>query len=448
MVGVTLTVALVASFLVFFLRPIYGLIIYIAAFAWYPTYVTVPVGTIDFTVRRIVMLALFAKLFLQTDLPDRFKLMRLDKLIIIYFGAQILAGATTTRSLMAFLENRGGAVFDMLLPYFAVRMIIRNKQQYLTLLKGVLIIAAPLAIAGFYQCITGDNPVGFFKKYYAWGRVKRDVPIPRAGFFRADITFSHSIMYGLFFSMLGPICAGLLRHVKKGKHLYAIGIGLMGVGVFSSVSAGPWLGTLLAILFIVLYFYRRHWRIAVLLAILMSGMVEIIGSRHFYKEIDRFTFSGHTARHRVRLMEVALLEGGMRGHWLTGFGWGVDPGWMSVIYPGDERSTDITNHYLVVLCRFGLAGLVPFLAVMIVAAKKLIDSYKAAAYKPDMWLVWCLSAALFGSAASFLGAYIFGPPTTVYYIMIGLCGAMPAVVTRSRATKTIAFFRTKTSNDS
>ena len=135
MVGVTLTVALVASFLVFFVRPIYGLIIYIAAFAWYPTYITVPVGTIDFTVRRIVILALFAKLFLQTDLPDRFKLIRLDKLIIIYFGAQILAGATTTQSLMAFLENRGGAVFDMLLPYFAVRMIVRNKQQYLTLLN-------------------------------------------------------------------------------------------------------------------------------------------------------------------------------------------------------------------------------------------------------------------------------------------------------------------------
>ena len=430
MVGVTLTVGLVASFLVFFLRPIYGLIIYIAAFAWYPTYVTVPVGTIDFTVRRIVMLALFAKLFLQTDLPDRFKLMRLDKLVIIYFGAQILAGATTTQSLMAFLENRGGAIFDMLLPYFAVRMIVRNKQQYLTLLKGVLILAAPLAIAGFYQCMTGDNPVGFFKKYYAWGRVKRDIPVSRAGFFRADITFSHWIMYGLFFSMFGPICAGLLRHVRKGKLLCAIGLGLMGVGVVSSVSAGPCLGALLAILFIILYFYRRYWRIALLLAILMLGIVEIIGSRHFYKQIDRFTFSGRTARHRVRLMEVALLEGGMRGHWLTGFGWGVDPGWMPKIYPGTDRSTDITNHYLVVLCRFGLVGLLPFLAVMIASAKKLVDSYKVSMYKSDRWLVWCLSAALFGSAASFLGAYIFGPPTSVYYMMVGLAGAMPAIVAR------------------
>ncbi|MHC4596107.1 MAG: hypothetical protein ACYS19_14355, partial [Planctomycetota bacterium] len=66
MEGVTLTVALVAGVLVFFLRPVYGLIVYIAAIAWYPTYLTVPVGTIDFTLRRIVILFIFAKLFLQT----------------------------------------------------------------------------------------------------------------------------------------------------------------------------------------------------------------------------------------------------------------------------------------------------------------------------------------------------------------------------------------------
>ncbi|MHC4172909.1 MAG: hypothetical protein ACYST5_08215, partial [Planctomycetota bacterium] len=179
MEAITLAIAIIASVLVICQRPVYGLIVYIAAFVWYPTYLTVPVGTIDFTVRRIVIVVLFAKLFLQTDLPDRFKFIWLDKLMIICFGVQILVGAATTQSLVVFLENRGGAIFDAVLPYFAVRMIIRNRQQYLTLLKALLIIAAPLAIAGFYQCMSGDNIVGFFKKYYAWGR-KYDVPIPRA----------------------------------------------------------------------------------------------------------------------------------------------------------------------------------------------------------------------------------------------------------------------------
>ncbi|MHC4808160.1 MAG: hypothetical protein ACYTBX_18160, partial [Planctomycetota bacterium] len=323
MEAITLAIAIIASVLVICQRPVYGLIVYIAAFVWYPTYLTVPVGTIDFTVRRIVIVVLFAKLFLQTDLPDRFKFIWLDKLMIICFGVQILVGAATTQSLVVFLENRGGAIFDAVLPYFAVRMIIRNRQQYLTLLKALLIIAAPLAIAGFYQCMSGDNIVGFFKKYYAWGR-KYDVPIPRAGLFRADVTFSHSVMYGLFFAMFGPACAALIRHVRKDKLPYAIGIGLMAIGVFSSMSSGPWLTALLAILFIILYFYRRYWRIVLLLAILMCGMVEITSNRHFYDEIDRLALNSETARYRIRLIEVALFEGGMSGRWLRGFGPGAD----------------------------------------------------------------------------------------------------------------------------
>jgi hypothetical protein len=432
MEGVTLTIALIAGVLIFFLRPVYGLIVYIITFAWYPTYLTVPVGTIDFTLRRIVILIIFAKLFLQTDLPDRFKFIWLDKLIIIYFGVQILLGAATTQSMMAFLENRGGAVLDTALPYFAVRMIVRNKQQYLTMLKAILIIAAPLAIMGLYECLTGSNPIGFFGKYYAWGGA-RGAALPRAGFYRAKVIFSQPIMYGQFFAIFGPICAGLFRHVRKDKLVYAIGTGLMAAGVFSSVSAGPWLAALLSILFIALYFYRRYWRIALLLAILMCGMMEIISSRHFYEEIDQFGFSKRTASYRLRLMEVALLEGGMSGHWLTGFGWGVDPGWTAKVYPDWERRTDMTNQYLAILSSFGLVGLVPFLAVHIAAVRNLVESYKISMHNSDKWLVWCLSAGLFGSAAALLSASLYGPPITVYYMMIAFCGVMPAIVTKSRA---------------
>ena len=89
----------------------------------------------------------------------------------------------------------------------------------------------------------------------------------------------------------------------------------------------------------------------------MCACVEIISNRHFYDVISRFTFSGSSAWYRSRLIEVALFQGGMSGHWLTGYGWGVDPGWGAIIY-GRPRS-DIINQYLLVLCKYGLVGLVP-----------------------------------------------------------------------------------------
>ena len=426
MEGVTLTIAAIASALVFFLSPIYGLIIYVATLAYYPSYLSVPLGTIDFTVRRIVILAIFAKLFLLTDLPGRFKFIWLDKLVLIYIAATILAGATTTRFLMAFLENRAGGFFDTVLPYFAVRMIIRNKQQYLALLNGILIIAVPLAVVGFYQCLTGENPVGFLKEYSAW-RPSTDAPIPRRGFFRAAVTFEHSIMYGLFFAMFGPVCAGILGYAKRYKTLCLIGLGLMGVGIFSSMSAGPILTALLAVLFIAVYRWRKSWKLMAIAVIVMCVCVEIISNRHFYEVISRFTFNVGSTWHRSRLIEVALFEGGMSGHWLTGYGWGVDPGWSAQI---DRRShTDIINQYLAVLNAYGLVGLVPFLAIYIGVIKKLVDAYKASTLQSDKWLIWCLSAGIFGLVVgAFMSVSIFGQPTTIYYMMIGFAGVMPALV--------------------
>jgi hypothetical protein len=425
---VTLFFAAGASIAVFFFAPVYGLIVYIAALAWYPSYLTVPIGTIDFTVQRIVILAIFAKLFLQPDLPKRFKFIWLDKLIIIYFGAEILAGLTTASSQEAFLENRGGAMFDMILPYFAVRMIVRDKQQYLILLKAILVIAAPLAIVGFYQCLTGNNPVGFLKKYYAWGPGANYVPIPRSGFFRADVTFPMSIMYGLFFGMFGPVCVGILKSIRKNKPLYWIGLGLMGIGVFSSMSSGPLLAGSLSALFIAFYRWRKYWKPIVAIIIIMCSSVEIISNRHFYDVLGGFTLDPGTAWYRSKLIDVALFEGGMSGHWLTGYGYDIDPGWGPKI---DGRDfTDTVNHYLLVLHSYGLVSLLPFLAMNIAVIKRLINAYKASISDSDRWLVWCLSAGFFGLAGALMSVSLFGQPTTIYYMMIGYAGVMPTIIAK------------------
>jgi hypothetical protein len=428
MEALTLSIATVSSILIFLLRPIYGLIIYVAVMVCYPMYLTIPIGTIDFTVCRIVILAIFANIFLRTNLPRQFKFIWLDKLIIIYFVCQAISGLITSPSPGMLLENRAGAVFDMVLPYFAVRMIIQNKRQYLTLLKGVLIISAPLAIIGLYQCITGNNPVGFLMKYNAW-EMKSYVPLSRIGLFRANVTFSVSIMFGLFFAMFGPLCAGILRNAQKNKMLYWLVIGLMGIGIFSSMSSGPMLAVILSVLFLAFYRWRKDWKLMAMIVITMCGAVEIISNRHFYDVLGGFTLSPATAWYRSKLIDVALFEGGMSEHWLTGFGLFVDPGWGLKM---DGRIiTDVVNHYLLILAYYGLIGFVPFLCICIMVVKKLIDAYKASMFDSDRWLVWCLAAGLFGLAGALMSVSLFGQPATIFYMMIGFVGIMPSIL-RSR----------------
>jgi len=420
MEGITLIVALVASVAVFCLTPVQGLIIYIAALTWYPSWQSVKLGTIDFTASRIVILVIFINLAVRTNLIGRFKLIWLDKMVIIYFVCQVVAGATTT-DLEILLENRAGAVFDMALPYFAARLILLRREHFLTLLKGILLIAVPIAVLGCFQSITSRDPVYFLRE-------QTYEVSSRFGFYRAMVTFSHSIMLGLFFSMFGAVCAGLMRQ-KGNSKLYLAGLILMLLGACSSVSSGPILALLSAGFFIFLYRYRQHAQTMVIVVIVMCLVVEIISNRHFYDVLGDFTFNPATAWYRSRLIDAALFRGGMSGHWFTGYGF-IDPGWGPLI---DGRIyTDIVNHYLLVLKDFGLVGLIPFLIILALAIKRLVEGYKGSSRDADRWMVWCVAASLFGLLLAFTSVSLFGPPKNMFFMLLAFCGAMPVVVKRRK----------------
>ena len=416
MESVTLIIATVAGILVFVLCPVYSIVVYIAALAWYPSYLTIKLGTIDFTVSRIVILAIYANLFVRTSLSERFKLVWLDKMVIIFFLCKLVAGSVHTE-VLTFLEMLAGQIFDQMLPYFAIRMIIGSKKDYLTLLKGVLIVSVPLAVGGFWECMTGSNIVGFLKKYHAFWEYAGYTPKARYGFFRAEVTFPMSIMYGLYFSMFGPICAGILHNAKRYKILCWIGLGLMGIGVFSSMSSGPMLAAILSILFIVFYRWRKYWKPVVIMIIIICGLVEIMSNRHFYDVLGGFTLNSGTAWYRSRLIDVALFEGGMSGHWIVGYGL-ADPNWAERL--GNSFS-DVTNHYILILARYGLLGLLPFLGILILAIKGLVAGYRSRATDVDKWLIWCLGAAMFGLLGVMFTVSLFGQPVNFFFMMLALC---------------------------
>lgn len=426
MEALTFAIAIVVSIAVFFVQPVYGLILYLASLIWYPSYLAVSVGTIDFTVCRIIIIAILFRLLLLEDTVRSFRFILLDKLVVLYFAAELVAGTMTATSVMAMVENRGGAMFDMVLPYFAVRLALRTRQQYGQLLKGILVISGPLAIAGLGECLTGWNPLGFLQVYQGpQAGQTYYTAAQRFGLSRATITFSHSIMFGLYFAMLGPACAGIFYGIKN-KALFWVGMVLMAVGVFASVSSGPVLAALAACSFIAFYRWRRHWKVAATMVVLLCASVEIISNRHFYDVLGGYSLSRETAWYRSRLIDVALFEGGMSGHWPAGYGYNVDPGWGPKI--DGRAATDTVNHYILELHRFGLIGLGAFLAVGIAAAKRLRQGYRLSASDADRWLVWCVSGALFGLAATMMTVSLFGPPTTIFFLLLGFAGLMPRML--------------------
>jgi len=420
---ITFIVSLVAGILVLCSSPIHGIVIYFALLAWYPSYLTVTLGNVDFSVCRILIFVLFVKFCCMEDLRRQFKLSALDTCVIFSFVAQSIA-AGITEPFNIIIPLHGAALLETVLPYFSVRLAVTHRKRYLSFLKSILLITAPLAIVGVYQCFSGHNLLVFFEAYYAWAQ-KIDKSAARFGLTRAYVTFSHSIMYGLFFAMLWPICFGISNNLKYNKHIFFLGISIMIAGMLSSMSSGPLLTAFLTTGFICLFRWRSHWKPIVTAVIFVCLLLEIISNRHFYDLVDYFTFSGATAWYRSRLIDIALFKGGMSGHWLVGYGY-AEPGWGYLI---DQRNyTDMVNHYILILSRYGIVGFLPFFLMLIMAIKSLIRAYKASIDESSQWLVWCISGALFGILGTFNSVSLFGQTATVFYMILGLCGAMPAVV--------------------
>ncbi|MGD2094096.1 MAG: hypothetical protein PVH77_03715 [Phycisphaerales bacterium] len=426
----TLLIAVGACTLIFFLPPIWWLVVYVATLAWYPSYLTIQVGTLDFSVARIVILVIYICLFVHGKLLRYFRFNYLDAWVVIYFVSQILAGAMTS-SFSALLEHHAGAAFDMLLPYFAIRAIITDKERYLFFLKTSVYIVAPMAIFGFYESWTGHNPFGFLREYRAWG-ISTDLA-PRRGFSRAFFTTSHPIMFGLFFAILAPIWAGLIYQVRKNKLLCYAGITLAAIGVFSSMSSGPLAAALSSAAFIAFYRFKKYWKLLVAVIILICVAIELGSDRHFYYYPTRYAFGLSSAWYRGRLVDIAFFEGGMSGHWLIGYGHATEEAAMASADWGgriDGRyRVDMVNEYLLILFRYGFIALIPFLAMIYATIKKLIEAWRMSLLDADKWMIWCLAASFAGLLIGFCTTSLHaGQPTILFFILLGLCGVMPLII--------------------
>ena len=69
---------------------------YIATVTCYPSYLTVKVGILDFSVSRIIILAAYLSLLFYPQSIKKFRFNYLDALVIAYFMAQFIARVMTT----------------------------------------------------------------------------------------------------------------------------------------------------------------------------------------------------------------------------------------------------------------------------------------------------------------------------------------------------------------
>ena len=330
----TLLFSIIGSIFIFYLPPINSLIIFIIGLTWYPQLLTISISSIDFSLSRILIICVMIKIFTQTNLIKDFKWHIIDSFMILYLLARLIALSHNV-PIRIFIEREGGGFIDLILPYFASRLIINSKYNLLTFIKLIVIVSIPVALYGVYECVTGHNPLSFLTKYYSWGLATNSSYMEnRYGFYRASSTFGALGAYGLYFSALTILSISLWNYRIWPKNKNIIFATIMFFGALSSMSSAPLFSIVISTFLLTCLPFRKLWPTILVISLTWILFVEFYSNRHWYEVLTRFAFSSHTAYYRIELMKEAF-GGGMNGHWLFGYGYvGEGPGITTQIFIG------------------------------------------------------------------------------------------------------------------
>ena len=422
----TSVVTVFGAALILILQPRHALGVFIACLVGYPVFLTLQMGPLSFSATRILIPILLVKVWFASDLFSRFRWQALDTWVLIYAIAQVVALLTNVPAEIA-LQRQSGLALDTVFPYFAVRLIVRSRRDFWSVVQAFIYVSIPVAMIGVIQSVTWSNPYGYIHGFFA---VPNPVNLTRHGLYRADASFGNYIAFGMHFAFMAPLVMALYGQ-RIWKNWIVLGcFAVMTAGALASLSSGPMFTIFMGLAMVAGFPLRDRWRMFVVLGVLFCIFLEFYSNRHFYEVITRFAFNSHTAYYRIGLYEEAL-GGGMRGHWLFGYGYvGIGPGNDNTNFHWVHL--DMTSIYIGALARFGLAGLIPLLAIKFLVYRRLYLAAQRFERQRDQWLIWTVAAALAGWSIGTLSVNLVQQTLHLFYIQIALAWNLPLVLAGMR----------------
>lgn len=413
-----LVVAAVGSVLVSVLRPTHAAIVYLVVLLLQSQDLGFSVGSFDLSSSRIVAIVLFLKCCQRlSGVLNQFHWNYLDTFVVLFVFGQTVS-LCFTEEIMAALENRSGALVDQLIPYLIFRLVIKSRSDLLLILKALILISLPLAIAGVVESSTGHNYIGYFG------------PNMRDGHFRAYGTFKVHIAFGLFFSITLSLCVFLWKLRIWPKPYLLVFILFDIAGLLSSWSSAPIFALYFMTLFLLMYPVRKGLPVFLILGFIFIVMLDFLSRARWYDALANFGLSASTYAYRAGLYYEAF-HGGMKGHWL--FGWGTIAGvWATYEeFPWEYR--DMVSLYISTLAKFGLLGFIPLLLVVGTSFYYFYILLARTKNQEWHWFTWSFFSLWVGLHAALTTVSILSQIYTLYFILLAFLSCMRGNVSSARS---------------
>lgn len=318
----------------------------------------VPVGPLNMPTYRFALLVMLVPSLLVWA---RTAEVRAADLCVIGYAAWCAVSLVKAHGMSTALEPAGVVMVETLGAYFIARSFIRTVGQFRATITFAVVLIVVLIPFALVESMTGSKPLlTLFGSIFP--TVEPTLMQPRAGFFRVQGPFDHSILFGAFCgSMFALTYLGLADTLGPARRVFASAA--VAFAALMSLSSAPLGGLILQILLVgwnsVLRSFAFRWKLLWTL-VLTAYLVVEFGSNQtpvaFY--ISKFTFDGSTGWYRLLIWEFGSAS--VADHPLFGIGLGdwARPRWMA--------SDSVDNFWLLTAMRFGLPALF-LLAASIVA---------------------------------------------------------------------------------
>ncbi|WP_170399809.1 O-antigen ligase family protein [Ruegeria arenilitoris] len=256
-------------------------------------------------------------------------------------------------------EYIGISFIETISPYFIARWMIRDEHAFRAFVRWIFIAVLLMLPFSVYQFVADKSLIlEWFGKIGSVYNVVQEEP--RLGFYRAQGSMPHPILFGVFCSVAFSLVWYVLGY-GRGFTYKVSRAGCVLLAVFVSLSSGAWLAVAVQMALMtwktVFAFLQRKWNLLLYIFAGMYIFVEIFANRPPVQIFAAYlTIKKSTAFNRIRIFTFSsddILNNPIFG---IGFNEWSRPRWMV---------GSVDNFWLVAALRYGLPSLIFIVAAIV-----------------------------------------------------------------------------------
>jgi hypothetical protein len=376
------------------------------------------VGGVHLMMLRVMIVAVWIRI-LRLKFSGRMQFFSggataLDKALVLFGVTQTITFVLLWKVWGAVI-NQAGFLCDLFGMYFALRFLVRDKEDAVRVIRVLVWVVAVVAATMVQEVFTGHSVFAVF------GAARFEELQLRGERARAVGPFLHPILAGVFGATLLPLFIGLWNVDKRYRALAVVGLVSAAAVVFTSASSTPVLVCVAIVIGFCCWPLRDYMKYFPIAAVGCLVGLHMVMKAPVWALIGRINVvGGSSGYHREMLVDQCIRRFG--DWWLLGVKSTEDWGW---------DMWDQANQFVAVAENHGLLALIMFVAIIVIGFRSLARRRRGCARKSrEERFLWAVSIALTAFTVAFFGIALYDQTEVSWYAFLAIIGAV-TVTTRS-----------------